>query len=266
MANRRDIVLIILLGSLGFFAAHYAQEPAATAPREKTSTAPSRIDPKAQELLDQAVEALGGSAFREAKNIVTRGRTFAIAEEATAGFAPFESTVAFPDKRRFSYGKNKPVTLINDGQRGWQLDRYGMIRQKPEQLHRWRIGSRYGYENLLRQVIREGGLLIQEAGRDFTDNLPARVVDLTDAQQVRVRLHLHAVTALPIRVTYRVQNPESREWEEFAEVYGDYRKVQDIQTPMHITRFLNGERYSELFRSSVQYNQELPPNYFTPGG
>jgi hypothetical protein len=77
---------------------------------------------------------------------------------------------------------------------------------------------------------------------------------------------LHAVTALPIRVTYRVQNPESREWEEFAEVYGDYRKVQDIQTPMHITRFLNGERYSELFRSSVQYNQELPPNYFTPGG
>jgi len=190
---------------------------------------------------------------------------FVISEGSTAGFAPFESTVEFPNRRRFAYGKGKPVVLINDGERGWQIDRYGMIRQPPEQMRRWKIAARYGLENLLRQVIREPGLLIQDAGRDFTDNLPARVVSITDAEQVQIRIYLHATSLRPIRVTYRMLNPESREWEEFAEVYGDFREFQGIATPMHITRFLNGERYSEIFRKRAEYNVEVPPNYFTPG-
>jgi hypothetical protein len=37
---------------------------------------------------------------------------------------------------------------------------------------------------------------------------------------------------------------------------------QEIQTPMHITRFLNDERFSEIFRTAVEYNASYPPNYF----
>lgn len=227
---------------------------------------PSRIDPKAQELFDKAVQALGGQAFLQAKSLMTRGRIFAISEGVTAGFAPFESTVEFPDKRRFSYGKDKPVILINNGERGWQLDRYGVIRQQPEQLRRWKIAARYGYEGLLRQLIREPGLLAQDAGKDFVDNLPARVVEITDAQQVQVKFFVHAVKLLPIRITYRLLNAETREWEEYTEVYGDYREFQGVQTPMHITRFLNGDRYSEIFRNFTEYNADHPANYFMPGG
>jgi hypothetical protein len=133
-------------------------------------------------------------------------------------------------------------------------------------VRRWKIAARYGFENLLRQIIREPGLLIQDAGRDFTDNLTSHVVSITDADQVRIQLYLHTVSSLPIRVTYRVMNPETRLWEEFTEVYGDYKAFQGIQTPMHITRLLNGERYSETFRKSAQYNVEVPAQYFTPGG
>jgi hypothetical protein len=61
-------------------------------------------------------------------------------------------------------------------------------------------------------------------------------------------------------------NPEEREWEEFSEVYGDYKEFQGIQTPMHITRLLNGERYSEIFRKSAEYNVDAPASSFTPGG
>ena len=48
--------------------------------------------------------------------------------------APFESAVEYPDKRRLAYGKDKPVILINNGERGWQLDRYGMIRPRKRRL------------------------------------------------------------------------------------------------------------------------------------
>jgi hypothetical protein len=236
------------------------QEPATT------SVPPSRIDPQAQELLDKTIQALGGQAFLQAKTVKMRGRIFAISEGVTAGFAPFESIAEFPDKRRFSYGKSKPVILINDGERGWQIDRYGLILQPAEQLRRWHIATRYGYENLLRKLIREPGLLAQSAGTDFVENLPAKVVDITDSQQAHVKLFVHAVNYLPIRLTYRLLDAQTHEWDDYEEVYGDYREFQGIQTPMHVTRLRDGERYSEVFRNAVEYNIEVPANCFGPGG
>jgi hypothetical protein len=32
-----------------------------------------------------------------------------------------------------------------------------------------------------------------------------------------------------------------------------------------VTRSLDGDRYSEVFRNVVEYNREIPANYFTPG-
>ena len=224
-----------------------------------------QINPAAKELLDKAVQAMGGPAFLEAENLTTRGRVFIISEGATSGFAKFENTDGYPDKRRFGYGEDNNVVLVNNGERGWQIDSFGIIRQKPDQVHRWKVANRYSLENTLREVIREPGLLIQDGGPDFVDNLPAGVVEIVDARQVRIKIYIHKTKSLPIRITYRVQDSETREWEDFADVYGDYRPIQGIQTPFHITRLKDGRRYGETFRNFALYNKEFPPNYFTPG-
>jgi hypothetical protein len=212
------------------------------------------------------VRALGGETFLNAKSIRTEGRVFSITEGSTSGFAKYESTVQFPGKRRFSYGKDKPVTLINDGERGWQLDRYGMVRQQPDQVRLWNIAYRYGYESLLRSVIREPGLLIQYSGTEFTGPVSTHVISITDSKQVQVRINLDQKTSLPARVSYRLFNPKTGEWEEFAEIYADFRDFQGIKTPMQLTRFREGERIGENFRKVVEYNVEIPANYFTPAG
>jgi hypothetical protein len=225
-----------------------------------------RVNSQAQGVLDKAIQAMGGPAFLGAKNLTTRGRVFSISDGATSGFAKFESTVEYPDKRRFAYGEKNAVVLVNNGERGWQVDSYGVIRQEPGQVRRWIVANRYSLENLLRQVIHDPDLLIQDGGMDFVDNLPARVVEIVDARQVRVRLYVHKLNFRPIRITYRIQDPETREWEDFADVYSDYREVQGVQTPMHLTRFMNGERYGETFRNAAEYNRDFPPNYFRPTG
>ncbi len=235
---------------------------------QKPMPPPSRVDPKAQELLDHTIQALGGSAFLRFKTLTTRGRSYSISDGATAGFVTFESEVEYPDKRRFAYGfgKKKPVVLVNNGDRAWELDRFGITHQMPEQVRRWKVTNHYGLENLLRLRIHEPSLLIQDGGADFVDNLATRVVDILDANQVQVKLYISKTTFLPVRVVYRVQNPETHEWDEYGDVYGDYQKVQEIQTPMHITRFLNGERILEIFRNSVQYDETYRPNHFEPIG
>jgi hypothetical protein len=225
---------------------------------------PSRIDPQAQQVIDRVIRALGGPAFLNMKRLTTRGRIFSIREGSTSGYAPFESAVEYPDKRRFSYGKNPPVILINNGDQDWELDRYGETAQAEEQVRRWRISNRYSLENLLRLRIHEPGILIQPGGADFVDNVATQALSMVDAQGTQLKLDLNRQTILPVSIAYRVQDPKTGEWDDFADVYSDYKNIQGIITPMHIARFLNDERVSEIFRSSAHYDDEYPPTYFQP--
>jgi hypothetical protein len=247
--------LALLLGAACGACARAAQNPAEL---------PSRIDSKAQQVLDRVIKVLGGPAFLNMKRLTTRGRIYSIRDESTSGFAPFESWVEFPDKRRFSYGKKLPVILINNGDLEWELDQYGQTDQLPEQVRRWKISIRYSLENLLRLRIHEAGILIQPGGVDFVDNVATQAVAMVDAQATEVKLDLNRQTFLPVSITYRVRDPKTGDWNEFADIYSDYKNIQGIMTPMHIARFLDQERVSEVFRSSASYDDEYPPSYFQP--
>jgi len=261
--------LVLLLGAAhgtGLRAGQNSSEPAANPPAtpSKPAEPPSRIDPKAQQLLDRVVQALGGPAFLKVKRLTTRGRIYAISNEATAAFAPFDSFVEFPDKRRFSYGKNPPVILINNGDQAWELDRMGMTTQLPEQVRRWKISTYYSLENLLRLRIHEPGMLIQLGGVDFVDNVATVCLDMVDAQGTQLKLDLNRQTLLPVSVTYRVRNPKTEDWNDFADVYSDYHNIDGVMTPMHIARFMDDERVSEVFRNFAHYDDEYPSTYFQP--
>jgi hypothetical protein len=226
------------------------------------SQLPRRVDPKAQQLLDRAIQALGGPAFLHFKTLTTKGRIFAIRDESTAGLETFQSFTQYPDKRRFSYGKTLPVVLINDGDRGWEIDRYGLIDQPVEQLQRWITSNRYSLENVLRLRINDPGVLVQTGGVDFVDNAPTQSVEITAAGGTNVRVDFNRQTFLPTRITYQVRNPKSEEPDEYSDAYSDYKVFDGITTPMHITRYANGERVGETFRTSAKYNEEYPARYF----
>jgi hypothetical protein len=229
------------------------------------TTPRSRIDPKSQELLTKSIAALGGESFLNFKSLYSKGRAFVFSEGETAGMEPFENVTEYPAKRRFSYGKSLPVVLINDGDDGWEIDRYGTIRQPLEQIRRWKVATRYSLENIFREVIHEPGLLVQYGGVDFVDAAPVSILNLVDSRQVRVRIYLHQSSALPVRISYSLQDLQTHEWENYDDSYGDYQKFQGIETPMHIGHFLNDERVSEVYRNQVVYDKPVPAGFFEPG-
>ena len=263
MPERSRAVRCIIFGAVLAFFAGAATEPRLRA-QQNPAQVPSRIDPQAQQVLARVIQALGGPAFLNVKRLTTRGRIYSIREETTTGYAPFESYTEYPDKRRFSYGKNPPVILVNNGDQAWELDRYGQTSQTPEQARRWKISNRYSLENLLRLRLHEPGILIQPGGVDFVDNVVTQAIDMVDQQGTQLKLDLNRRTLLPVRVTYRVRNPQTGDWDEFADVYSDYKDIEGIVTPMHIARFFDGERASEIFRSFAHYDDEYPPTYFQP--
>lgn len=236
--------------------------PGQTAPAPPTR--PPVIDPKAQQLLDKVIQALGGQAFLNFKTVTSRGRTFAISNETTAGLEPYVSQMQYPDKRRFTYGASKPVVLINNGDSAWELDSLGVTHQFPEQARRWQITNRYSLENVLRLRIHEPGVLVQVGGVDFIDNLPAQILEIIDAREVDIKLYLNRTSFRPMRIAYDVVNPTTHEQDEFADAYSDYRDIDGVWTPMHVTRFLNDERVTETFRNSAKYGDTYPPETFEP--
>ena len=255
------MVLISTLAPAGVVEPFGAQQ---AAPPQSSNSLPSRISPKAQELLNQAIQALGGTAFLNFKNISSAGRVFGFSNGQMAGVYPFKSIYAPPDKRRFTYGKGKPVTLINNGDDGWELDQYGLVHQLPEKIRQWKIANRYSLDNLLRRIIKESGVLILDHGVDFISNQPAYVIDIFDARNVQIRLYLRKSDYLPLRVTYSIQNSATQDRDEYSDDYSDYQSFDGVMTPMNINRQLNGERIGAVYRNKASYNVNVPANYFQP--
>jgi hypothetical protein len=221
------------------------------------------VDPRARQMLDRAIQALGGQAFLNAKSLTTKGRVFFFQDGATAGMEPFENYVLYPDKRRFSYGKTKPVIQIFNGDKAWELDRMGVMSLTDREVQGWIISNRYSLENLLRLRINEPGVLIQMGKVDFVDNVPTQGIEITAQGGTSVRLDLHRQTSVPSRISYRVRNVKEEAWDDYSDAYADYKTVDGIEIPMHVTRYLNGDRIGETFRNSAQFNEEYPANYFT---
>lgn len=253
-----------LSGTLAVLALAIAANPGALRAQQPAPPPPRYVDAQARQMLDRVIQILGGPAFLTAKSLTTKGRVFFFQDGNTAGMEPYQSWFVYPDKRRFSYGKTKPVILINNGEQGWELDQYGLISQPEKQLSGWIISNRYSVENLLRNGIKQSGVLIQTGKVDFVDNMPTQGIEITEPGGISVLLELHRQTSLPVRISYRIWNEKANDWDEYSDTYADFRPVDGVQIPMHVTRYLNDERIGETFRNFAKLNEDYPANYFNP--
>ncbi|MBF8305761.1 MAG: hypothetical protein HW398_949, partial [Acidobacteria bacterium] len=90
-----------------------------------SAVAQSRSNP----VIEQMIQALGGPAFLEVKDIHTSGRFFSFTKGDLSGSDLFEDYIKFPDMERTEFGreKNKSIT-INRGKEGWKIE----PKQEPE--------------------------------------------------------------------------------------------------------------------------------------
>jgi hypothetical protein len=247
-----------------------SQAPPSAAPPQTNapsnpSTLPIRIEPKAQQILDRTIQALGGASFLNAKTMTTHGTLGSGGSAAGAGIVYFDSQVQFPDKRRLTYGlakKGKPIVIINNGDHGWEIDRMGTVTLDSEDVRTWRFNNRYSLENLFRLRIHEPGTLVQSAGVDFVDNVAVNVLDMVDVTQNQIKLYLSTQTGLPVQISYRKWDAAINDWDEYSDIYGNYSTYQGITVPKQISHLQNDRRMGEVFRDSAVFNETYAPGIF----
>jgi hypothetical protein len=225
---------------------------------------PEQSEAKARELVNQAVQALGGSAYSNVKDVTCTGRlsSFDHSGEVT-GFGKFIDYSEPPDKERQENLPKRNIISVFNGDKGWDLDRGGVSNAPQSDIADFEEDTKKDLDNVLRHRVHEKGIELRYAGPDVVDLKQAQWVELVDQDDRTIRIAFADDTHLPIRKTVDTRNPRTRFKTAEIEYYSNYHPIDGVMTPFQITRERNGIKVYQVFFESCQYNTNVSPDLFT---
>ncbi|HVP51634.1 MAG TPA: hypothetical protein VMT05_05975 [Terriglobales bacterium] len=244
-----------------------AQNPPAQLPGQKSVQEMVSEDPgvkKARRLLDQMIQALGGQAFLNVQDMEQQGRAYGFYHGNPSGQGSvFWRFWRWPDKERIELTKQRDVIYIYNGDQGWEITYKGTRAEDPEELKEYLRVREYSLNNVLRGWLQQPGTALFYEGIGLTQDKQVEKVTIINSRDQAVTIAIDQITHLPVKKSYFMRDPASREKDEEAEVYDNWRLVQGIYTAHIIVAMHNGEVTRQRFLQSVTYNQGLPESKFT---
>src|ERR1700687_6360907 len=90
---------------------------------------------KARAVLNQTIQALGGSAYLNIQDITQEGRTYSFYHGRSNSLGVlFWRFYKFPDKDRIELTKQRDVVYVYNGDKGYEVTYKGSRRQDPKDL------------------------------------------------------------------------------------------------------------------------------------
>jgi hypothetical protein len=99
-------------------------------------------------------------------------------------------------------------------------------------------------------------------GTAVADQKLAHQVSLINAKNQQVTLFIDVNTNFLVKKSFTWRDPRYKDKNEEAEIFGNFRLIQGIQTPLSYSRTLNGETASQRFMTKVEYNTPLQESLF----
>ncbi len=225
---------------------------------------PEQSAAKAKQLIQQAIQALGGNEYLNVRDATCTGRLsqFGHSGELT-GYEKFIDYSVLPDKDRTENLPKRNLIEVTNGDHGWVLDRGGVTETPDDVISQNRDNLKQDLDYVLRHRLTEQGMIFRYAGTDVVDLKEAEWVELTDSEGRTIRIALDKYTHLPIRKVVVTRDPASRLRTEVVEYYSNYHPLQGIQTPFQITRERNTVKVFQVFFDECKYNTGLSDSLFT---
>lgn len=255
---RRSILTAIVLAGIWLAGA------ASALAQDDQFLMPEQSAAKAKQLLDQAIEALGGSTYLNLRDATCTGRlgTFDHSGELT-GFGHFIDYTIPPFKERQENLPKRNIIEVYNGNKGWELDRGGVADAPQADLIDFQEGVKKDLDNILRHRIHEPDMTFRYGGPDVIDGWKADWVELVDSENRTIRIAFTSNTHLPIRKIVDTRDPKTRMKSQEIEYYSNYHPIDGIQTAFQITRERNGIKIFQAFFDKCDYNTNLSDSLFT---
>ena len=225
-------------------------------------TAPDPTSAKARQLLDQMIAALGGDAWLNYKTLQQQGRSYSFFHgKPTEAGTIFWRFYEYPDKERRELTKQRDVIYIYNGEKGYEKTFKGTAADDGKTVQEVIRRRRHSLEVVLREWLKDPTTGLFYDGQSVADQQLVDVVTLLnkDNDQLSIGIDIH--THLPINQRYSWRDPDKYKVEDET-IYGNYRKVQGIETPYTITNLRDGEMSGQSFLSHAEYNATFAPGFF----
>jgi hypothetical protein len=221
---------------------------------------------KAKQIIDQAIQALGGQAYLNISDMKSEGRAYSFhhGEPNNLGIV-FWRFRKFPDKDRIELTKRRDVIQIYNGDKGYEITYKGVRDLEPkDQLGPYLRRRHYSLDIVLRQWLHQPGVALFYEGQKVAAQKETDQVTIMNNKNEAVTLNVDINTHLPVRKSYSWRDPTDKERNVEDEIFDNYRPIQNIMTPFDTTRMYNGEMSAQTFLTNASYNQGLSDTLFDP--
>jgi len=236
------------------------------APSAKPADAPTNQQ-KARALVDQMIQALGGQAYLTAQDYYAEGRSGGFHNESLVGTNLFYRFWKWPDKDRIELTKQRDIVQLYVGDQAYEIT-YRGIRpldlQKEERVNQAIVRRYYSLENVLRNWLKEPGILLLDEGPSISEGHMAEKVTIINSKNESVTILVDPSTHLPLEKRFSTRDPRYRERDEEVLIYGDWKEFQGINTPRMTVIKRNGETVSQQIILNITYNMHPPDSLFDP--
>jgi hypothetical protein len=220
---------------------------------------------KAHDLLEQAIQALGGQAYLDVRTIDEQGRTYSFHHgRPTSNGMLFWRFVEYPDKERIEVTPQRDVAYLYVANKGWELTYKGPRPVETKDLDEYLRHRKFSLETVLQNWVNDPSVALFYDGNALAGNLPADQITLINSKDEAVDLFLDVDSHVPIKKSYKWRDPVDRQLNIEEEIYDNFRMVQGVNTPYGFTRYFNGDMAAERFVNAVHYNGQLDEAMFDP--
>lgn len=226
--------------------------------------APEASAAKAKQLIQQAVQALGGQAYLGVRDAYCEGRLAQFSSQGElSGYERFYDFWLLPDKNRTEYSKKRNIIETYNGNQGWVLDKAGVEVASADSVDSFKENLNRSADNLFRFRMDEPGLSFRYAGSEIVDLKRVDWIEVSDRERRNLRIALDEKSHLPMRVVSTVRDRATRQRLEEAEYYSNWFSLQGVMTPKQVTRDSNGRTSYQVFYDTCQYNTGQKESFFT---
>ena len=251
-----------------------AQNPDTIAPEESAA--------RANKVLNQLIQALGGPAYLGMRERQCDGRRALIGHDgALAGYVQIRESWDYPDKNRTDYFAKSRNTLLGfiigvqdldithggliittfNGDKGWTMDKGGVSDMPEDTLAEFQSAVQRLPENVLR--VKNPSYNVRWGGIDTVDLHEVDWVEISDQDERVFRLAVDRMTHLLVRSVVQVKDLNSGQIREDVSIFTNYQPKGGIQVPMQVTRERDGRRIAQIFYEACTINPPLAADYFT---
>ena len=267
--------VLILAGSAVFAPHAYAQRADTMLPEESAA--------KGKQILTDLINGLGGAGYSEVRESQCEGRRVVFGHNGDPmGNIAFADYRRFPDKDRVEFiakGHNSAlkfligvdgldwshggvVITVYNSDHGWTYDKSGVNELPVTSISDFQEQVKRSVDNLLRLRLKEPGLMIRFGGGDTVDLKQVDWVELVDGDDRKFRLAVDRSTHWLVRSSVTTKDEENQQVNEDVSIYSNYQLMDNVWTPLQITREHNGRRSAQFFFDSCHYNPRFADSIF----